>query len=471
MMGDKMNAVIAMLRHALDRAAQGRFGRLIDDRRGAAALTIAIAFTGLAGLAGLGAEGTTWYYTQRSMQGASDAAAHTAATAMMMQTPSAAAITQAKSVAANFGFSSGTGATVTVNIPPTSGSHTGSTDAAEVIISQPVTMMFSGMFMSSAPTIGTRSVAIASANTNPPCVMTLDLNQEVSMSTNGTPALSLTNCSLYVNSSGSNALNLGGGTINAAAAYVVGGENGNGLTTTNGLHTGVPPHPDPYADVPNPTSLPASPSGSKNNYHLSGNKTDNFCSGVSNCTYVFSSGLKVDGGSTVNLCPGTYYIDGGQLNLQGGAVLNAPPTANTTPAMSASVCGTNTTGGVTIILMNSTTGGDPATTSFSANSVATLTAPTSGTYSGLALFQERKTCSSTCTSSMGGGSTQNIQGAIYMPNNAVDFGGGASSGSLKATCTQLFAYKINFSGNSNLYTTCGSAGTKTVYVTSSQLVE
>jgi hypothetical protein len=195
---------------------------------------------------------------------------------------------------------------------------------------------------------------------------------------------------------------------------------------------------------------------------------------VSNCNYVFTGGVQVDGGSTLNFCPGTYYIDGGTLSLQGGAILNAPPTANTTPPMSSTLCGTNTTGGVTIILMNHTTGGNPANINFTANSIVNMTAPTSGTYSGVALFQERTTCSGNstqCANSLDGGGTQNIQGAIYMPNNSVDFQGGASSGSLKATCTQLFAYKINFSGNSNLYTTCGSAGTKTVYVTSSQLVE
>jgi len=453
------------------------FSALIHDTRGAAALTIAVAFTGLAGLAGLGAEGATWYYTQRSMQGAADAAAHTAATALMMEATSDAAKTQAKSVAANFGFSSGTGATVTVNIPPTSGSHTSSTDAAEVLISQPVTMMFSGMFMSSAPTIRTRSVAMASANTNPPCVMAMDQNSEVGMSTNGTPALNLTGCSLYVNAAASNALNMGGGTITTPAAYIVGNHAGSGLNTptTQDTHTGVPPHPDPYAYLSNPTSTPPSPScGSQNNDHVSGNRTETWCKDHPNGTFVFNNGVQVDGGSTLNLCPGTYYVNGGTVNLQGGAVLNAPPTANTTPPMSSSLCGTNTTGGVTIILMNSTTGGNPANLNFTANSTANLTAPSSGTYAGVALFQARTTCSGNsnqCANSLDGGGTQNIQGAIYIPNNSVDFQGGASSGALAATCTQLFAYKINFSGTSNLSTTCSGVGTQTVYVTASSLVE
>lgn len=475
MMGEPMNAFTTMFQRAVTRAAGARFSALIRDRRGAAALTIAVAFTGIAGLAGLGTEGANWYYTQRAMQGAADAAAHTGATALMMQTASDAAKKEACSVAINFGFTCDP--TRDAHIPPISGSHTGSTGAVEVDLSQQVTMLFSGMFMSTAPTIRTRSVAMASANTNPPCVFAMDKNSETGMSTNGTPTLNLTGCSLYVNAAGSNALSMGGGTITTPAAYIVGDHTGTGLNTPTpqDTHTGVPPHNDPYGSVANVTSVPVSPTcGSQNNDHVSGNKTETWCKDHPNGTFVFTNGVQVDGGSTLNLCPGTYYVNGGTVSLQGGAVLNAPPTANTAPPMSSTLCGTNITGGVTIILMNNTTGGNPANINFTANSTANLTAPSSGTYSGLAIFQARTTCSgnsNACANTLDGGGTQNIQGAIYFPNNSVDFQGGASSGALAATCTQLFAYKVNFSGTSNLSTSCASAGTQTVYVTSSSLVE
>jgi Flp pilus assembly protein TadG len=464
-----MNALSPLFRRALAGAAGRRFNSLIRDRAGAAAVTIAISFTGIAGLAGLGTEVANWYFTERSIQGATDAAAHTGATALMVSATSAAAKTEAKSVAANFGFSSGSGATVTVNNPPASGSHTGDNSAVEVIISQPMTLMLSGLFVSSAPTLQARSVALKPAQTNPPCVMTLDTNSETSMSTSGTPAINLTGCSVYVNSAGSAALNMGGGTLSATAAYIVGGETGPGLTMTNGTHTGADPKSDPYASVSMP-SVPSNPSGSDcstasktiNNYHLSGNKTDTFLKNVSGGTCVFHSGLQIDGGSTLNLCPGTYFVDSGTLSLQGGAILNAPPTANTTPVMSSTLCGTNTTGGVTIVLTNS----------LSANSVLNVTAPTSGPTSGIGLFQSRVACSGnngTCGNTLNGGGTQNIQGAIYFPDNAVTYKGGASTGG--AVCTQLIAYQVTFSGNSNLASSCASAGTASITVTSSQLVE
>jgi hypothetical protein len=314
--------------------------------------------------------------------------------------------------------------------------------------------------------------------------MALDTHSETSMSTTGTPTINLSGCSVYVDSAGTGALNMGGGTLSASAAYVVGTVNGNGLTTTNGTHTGADPKSDPYASVlvPSVPSTALDPSGTDcntsgktiNNYHLSGNHTDTFLKNVSGGTCVFKSGLQIDGGSTLNLCPGTYFIDSGTLSLQGGAILNAPPTANTTPVMSSTLCGTNTTGGVTIVLTNSTAGSNPANVSLSANSVLNLTAPTSGSTSGIGLFQSRVACSgnsNTCSNSLGGGGTQNIQGAMYFPDNAVSYGGGASSGTSQATCTQLIAYQVSFSGNSNLASSCASAGTATITVTSSQLVE
>lgn len=447
-----MNAFLPLFRRAVTGAAGRRLQSLISNRSGAAAVTIAISFTGIAGLAGLGTEAANWYLTERAIQGATDAAAHTGATALMNATTSAAAKTEAKSVAANFGFSSGSGATVTVNNPPASGSHSGDNSAVEVIISQPMTLMLSGLFVSTAPTISARSVALKPTQTFPPCVMTLDTASETSLSTSGTPALNLTGCSLYVDSKGAGALTMNGGTISASGAYVAGTVSGTGLTA-NPTKTGVNPHSDPYGSV----SAPAYSGCAQTNYKVTGNSTPPPISPAPGTAYVFCNGLQVLGGSTLNLCPGTYVIDQGTVDIKGGGTVNAPPST-----------GCSTSGGVTIFLTNHTTSGSPADISFAANSVVNITAPTSGSLSGLALFQDRVACSS-CSNSLGGGSTQNITGAIYFPKNTVTYNGGASTGG--AVCTQLIANKLTFSGNSNLSSTCGSAGTATINVTSSQLVE
>jgi hypothetical protein len=284
-------------------------------------------------------------------------------------------------------------------------------------------------------------------------VLALDTKDETSMSLSGNPTLAFSGCSLWVNSAGTGALTLGGSSsISANAAYIVGTESGAGLTTTNGVFTGVDPHVDPYADA----AVPSFTGCNQNSYKLTGNKTDTI-SASSGTPYVFCNGLQVMGGSTLNLCPGTYVIDQGTLDLKGGATLNAPPSS-----------GCTSTGGVTIVLTNHTTSGDPASIDFGANSTVNLTAPTSGSLAGLAIFQDRRSCSS-CSATMIGGSGQNITGAIYFPDNSVQYGGGATTGG--AVCTQLVAYQIVFKGNSKFNSSCDSAGTKPILVSTSQLVE
>src|SRR5438045_9374484 len=52
---------------------------LIRDRRGAAAIMLAIALSGIVGFAGLGSEVAAWYFTTRAMQNATSSAAASAA--------------------------------------------------------------------------------------------------------------------------------------------------------------------------------------------------------------------------------------------------------------------------------------------------------------------------------------------------------------------------------------------------------
>jgi len=108
----------------------------------------------------------------------------------------------------------------------------------------------------------------------------------------------------------------------------------------------------------------------------------------------------------------------------------------------------------------------------------TLTAPTSGTYKGVAMFGDRLTCSgngnsdingngTACSPAMQGSGTQNVTGAVYFPKETVSYAGGSSTGSL---CTQLVADKINFTGGSTFNSDCSSAGTKTISYTNGSLV-
>src|SRR5438552_9430294 len=243
--------------------------KLYRDRRGAAAVLLAIALSGIVGFAGLGSEVASWYYTTRAMQGAVDSAASTAAAALASATSSGSTITgdqlrnAARAVAATFNFTNGTASTtVTVNNPPAtttslpacSSSFTGFNCYVEVIISQPQTPLLTGVFLSSGPTISTRAVALAKLDaTDTGCVVTLNRHASRALQNTGSGALTFTACALYDNSDASDALYQGGsGSITTSAAYVVGHSSG-AITATDGIHTGMNPTNDPYAWVPSPT--------------------------------------------------------------------------------------------------------------------------------------------------------------------------------------------------------------------------
>jgi len=95
-------------------------------------------------------------------------------------------------------------------------------------------------------------------------------------------------------------------------------------------------------------------------------------------------------------------------------------------------------------------------------------APTSGPTAGIAIYQDRN-APTTGTDSITGGASQNITGAIYFPSQAVNYSGGGSVGG--ASCTQIVAYKITFTGNSNINSNCNGVGVATIGTSSGQLVE
>lgn len=405
---------------------------LFSDRSGAAVVVIAFALTGVLGVAGLATEASSWYFTGRRMQSAADAAAYTAAISLAANEIQTDFTNEAKYVAANTGynFSTSTGATVTVNNPPSTGSHTSDANAVEVIITQSPTALLSSLFMATGPTIKARAVATKNVNNNG-CVLALDRGNVVDTTDSGGGTINLTNCSMFINSNDpSGALTMNGSTtINTSGAFITGGISTNGGATLNSggnTHTGVAPINDPYADISVP-SYNSSCSPALTNYSLGNNQSDT--QGTAGGTTVFCGGLKLTGSANLTLASGgTYIIDGGALDLSGQSTLS----------------GTN----VTIILTGS--GSNYATVKIAGGATVNLTAPTTGTYAGLAIFQDRNAPSGV-TNSMEGGANQSITGAIYFPTESLKFAGN-SSGS--ATCTQLVVQQLTFTGSTSIGSNC-----------------
>ena len=130
------------------------FARLIRrfsrDQKGGVLVLTALAATVLMGFAGLAVDMGRWQLARRDQQGVADQAAYSAAVAIGK---GKSATTEARAVAASHGIVDGVGgATVTVNRPPTLGSHAGKNGAVEVIVQRTQIMLLSSVLVSSAPT-------------------------------------------------------------------------------------------------------------------------------------------------------------------------------------------------------------------------------------------------------------------------------------------------------------------------------
>src|SRR5262249_8079765 len=154
---------------------------------------------------------------------------------------------------------------------------------------------------------------------------------------------------------------------------------------TSGIYTGAGATGDPYSSVPDPS--------------FSGCYQHNFSSHstVTIDQGVYCGGIQLNAGANVKMNPGTYYLDGGNLQVNVSATLSG--------------------NGVTLVFTSSS-GANYATATINGGATINLTAPTTGAYAGIVMFGDRNMPLDT-TFKFNGGATQSLNGAIYMPKGAV----------------------------------------------------
>ena len=257
------------------------------------------------------------------------------------------------------------------------------------------------------------------------CVLSLNKTASGAAIAQGSTTVNLSGCSLYDNSANASALTVGGSArLSALSVGVVGGISGNtSITAVQGVNTGVQPLADPYAKL----QVPAFSGCDDHNFTAKTKVTIN--------PGVYCGGMKLNAGADVTLNPGIYYIDRGDLTVNGGATLSGT--------------------GVTIIFTSST-GANWPTASINGGAVINLTPPTDGPTAGVSIFADRSIPVGT-SFSFNGGATQYLGGVIYIPTGDVLFAGGAGSTS---SCTKLIADTIQFTGSSNFAIDCKGYGTK-----------
>ncbi|WP_245492373.1 MULTISPECIES: pilus assembly protein TadG-related protein [unclassified Mesorhizobium] len=405
------------------------FHRLLG-RRGAGgnvAVIFAFALPVVVGGAGLGVETSLWYYSSLKLQAVADAAAYAGALEKVAGSDNPTIVAASTTSATTNGFAG----TIQVNTPPSSGPNTAK-KAVEVIVNQQLDRYFTAIFNSSPVPQRARAVALIT-DASKACVQALNQSAPQAALFSGNTSVNLTGCVIMSNSVAADAIRTqGSAALKADCLVTVGGMvlNNPATTTCSSNVTKALPAADPYASLP----TPAATNPCRN---VNGNKTSQTLQAGTYC-----SGMDLKG--NVALSSGVYVVQGGfKINANAVITCAAPCT------------------GVTIFMSGSNT------VSMNGNATVNLSAPTSGTYSGVLFYGDRT--GTAAQSTFNGTADSLLTGAIYFPRQQVNYLGNFSG---NGGCTQVVADTIQWSGSTTIKQDCTSYGMKDIPAAQSvQLVE
>jgi Flp pilus assembly protein TadG len=358
-------------------------------RSGKVVVLVAVCLIPLLGVVAICVDGGVLLSDRRQVQRAADSAALAAAVDLFKNwntnggtDPKGTAAQSALTTAAANGFDTeGGNATVTVNIPPQSGTFTGQKGFAEVLITFNQRRFFSAVWGSGSLQVTARAVARGTFTPANPGILILDQTDNNTLNVTSSGDVTVTNGgAIDVDSKSAN----GGATCTSTGNIVADTINlsdntynhSNSGTLLGTINYNQPVTPDPLASLPEPTqpALPGLPASVLlllgSGYSEGNGVNDSSNAGRTIDLYPgYYAGIKVTGNDQIVLhdnfdgSPGIYYI-----GSQGLSISNA--------------------GGITgsdVMLYSNGTGNISLTGSGSMK----LSPPTSGTYQGITLFQER----------------------------------------------------------------------------------
>jgi hypothetical protein len=411
----------------------------IEDRRGAAAIVMAVMTPIVIGGLAFGAEAGFWELTKRKVQNAADAAAFAAGTQLRSGASSTTMTAAALSIATASGYSGGSSG-LTLQHPPSSApvaangvNPNGDNRYVYVTLSQNIPRQFTKFFSGGSSTVEINGSAIALVQSGrPACVLALHPSASGAISTGGSTSVNLNGCDIAANSISSSAITAtgNGSSVNAECISAVGNVSVNNTynLVCGAPITNAPLTADPYAYVPMPSSASCTSTNTLNQFPNSG-------SGTMRC-YSGSSG-GVSWNNNITLASNTTYV----FENTGTNTLNFRPSGN------GRVTGT----GVTLVFKGKWN------VSANGNTRIDITAPTTGTYKGIAIFGDR---ANNVDIDISGNNAGRIVGALYSANRDSNITyTGSSTAYGTGQCTQVIGGTITFWGNSNFTTSCSNSGT------------
>jgi Flp pilus assembly protein TadG len=432
--------------------------KLWGDRRGNALLIAGAALPLIMGSAGLASDTIEWVLWKRQLQRLADSAAEAGVYAKIQGNTvdncsniSTATYSSpvAYSVKTNNHLPQTPGCTATN--PPTVGSYTTDPYAVKVDVSMQRRLSFTGLFMSSPPTI-TASATATIVPAGKYCVVSLEDTATTGITATGSATVNL-GCGMITNSTSLNAaIATGSSTVTATPIAAVGG-----ISASNNWGTGTVLQPftiaqaDPFANV-NPPDSSTYPNGNCPN--LNQNNTNSVMAAtdfVAGTTY-----KAMTGASTGAMCFNSISISG-TVTFPAGSVIVIDGGSLSVGAQANVSCD-----GCTFILTNRSTNSSPTIGTVNINGGATLNLSSPGTdatgfatnYEGILVYQDRRAqfgTNNNFTNLINGNASSVFQGAFYFPKQQVTFNGTAG---MQTNCMQLVARDVTYSGNMNISNSC-----------------
>lgn len=403
-------------------------------------IIVGLTLPAMVGAMGLAAEISYWQLHHRAMQNAADAAAIAAATNGGVNYA-----TEGKAVAANYGFTDGSGnISVSVSNPATAPGCT--TNCYVVTVTDQVSLFLSQVvgYTGSTTVNGKRVTTVSAtavATVNPAysyCIVALAGSGKTGIDGNGVPDANLNGCNVMSNTGAT----CSGHDLNARFGDAHGTSSGCGATQ----HSGRPTASDPYAslasNIPANTcngTYPQEPSAKTDPPLPSSNQWSG--SYASPSVNVVCGDQQLVGNTTLNNT--VLVIENGQLDTNGYTLNGSGLT----------VVFTGTNGGS---YQHIPTGGG----------TLNITAPTDGTWSGVAIYQDPNLNTNVDVTAAGNTPTWDISGLVYLPHSSVTLSGAVNKSSNGESCFNLVVDNVTINGTGDIYAnndqkSCKNAGLNT----------
>jgi Flp pilus assembly protein TadG len=415
--------------------------RLLGKKKGQSLLIVTIALVPMFGIVGLVTDLGYMYYVKKSAQNAADAAAMAAIlqfqwglggsgaacgqSGVVCQSATSCSPTPTNYLnsaclyATQNGFSASGNQSVTVaagiGTPPTASGVYSLGYWVTVRASQTVPQLFMSVMGVNNGTVAAEATAATTPGRD--CIWVM-APSGIGLSMNGTTTLS-SSCGVFVDSNASDALSgVGGASLTASEIDIVGSYSWHGPISPDPPSTGLQARPDPLAYLAEPSTTGVT---------VRSSSQDTISKDTTLQPGIYVGGIYVKN-ATATLSAGTYIIEGGGVATQNAnSVLQGSGVTIYNTCSTPGSCGS---------------GSNYAPFSLSGNSTVALSAPTTGTYSGILIMEDRSIPVNTYYDTLGGGSSAQYTGIIYSPRSNVSMYGNASA----TVYTTMVAYTLSMVG-------------------------